>query len=141
MKMPRREITYDDVYDIAAEVAEETITKFLQNLVKLVPQAEDIVDDIQANQYEELQELRELRAMKQHGEFTGHSSRSPQRFTEQRARDDEFAQIARPSKANSNKLDVDDALAEIPLEASDLFGAASTSPVDNNIIPVAGVEE
>lgn len=139
MKMPRREITYDDVYDIAAEVAEETITRFLQNLVKLVPQAEDIVDDIQANQYEELQELRELRAMKQRGEFTGHSKTS-QRFTEQRARDEEFAQIARSSKAASNNLDVDAALAEIPLEASDLFGAASSSPVDNNIIPAVGVE-
>lgn len=52
-------ITYDEVYEIAAEVCEEMFTKFLRNLVKLVPAGEEIVDDIQEQQYEELKALRQ----------------------------------------------------------------------------------
>lgn len=52
-------ITYDEVYEIAAEVCEEMFTKFLRNLVKLVPASEEIVDDIQEQQYEELKALRQ----------------------------------------------------------------------------------
>ncbi len=52
-------ITYDEVYEIAAEVCEEMFTKFLRNLVKLVPAGEDVVDDIQEQQYEELKALRQ----------------------------------------------------------------------------------
>ena len=40
-------VTYDDVYQIAAEVCEDMITKFLRNLVKLVPEAEEEVEDLQ----------------------------------------------------------------------------------------------
>ena len=52
-------ITYDEVYEIAAEVCEEMFTKFLRNLVKLVPAGEEVVDDIQEQQYEELKALRQ----------------------------------------------------------------------------------
>lgn len=45
-------ITIDEVYEIAAEVAQETITKFLSNLVKLVPNAGDITEDIKQAQYD-----------------------------------------------------------------------------------------
>lgn len=54
-----KEITYDEVYEIAAEVCEEMITKFLKNLVKLLPKGEDVVDEIQEQQYEELKAFRQ----------------------------------------------------------------------------------
>ena len=44
-------LTYQDVYDIAAEVSQETVKKFLSNLVKLVPDAESVVSDIQEQQF------------------------------------------------------------------------------------------
>ena len=45
-------VTIDEVYEIAAEVAQETITKFLSNLVKLVPNSSDITEDIKQAQYD-----------------------------------------------------------------------------------------
>lgn len=44
-------VTVDEAYEIASEVAQKTITKFLTNLVRLVPDAEDMVDDIKAEQW------------------------------------------------------------------------------------------
>lgn len=61
----KNSVTYDEVYEIAAEVCEDMITKFLKNLVKLVPVAEDVVDDIQEQQYEELKALRQEKLRRQ----------------------------------------------------------------------------
>ncbi len=61
----KNSVTYDEVYEIAAEVCEDMITKFLKNLVKLVPVAEGVVDDIQEQQYEELKALRQEKLRRQ----------------------------------------------------------------------------
>lgn len=118
-------ITYDDVYEIAAEVAEETITKFLQNLVKLVPAAEDVIDDIKDQQYEDLKTLRQSK--------NNLANFGEQSFVEKQNND--FAAIAGKSN-NSLKesASLDAVLSQIPLEKSDLFGAAAASPVDNTEI-------
>lgn len=129
-------VTIDDVYEIAAEVAEDTITKFLQNLVKLIPAAETVVEDIRDSQYEELKRLRQGKLQE---------SRKPLRpviptdnFDD--PVDREFNAIAHPSSQNSNNLDIDDALSQIPLERSDLFGQANSSEVDSgSIVPMDGV--
>lgn len=55
-------VTIDDVYDIATEVCEEMITKFLQNLVQLVPTAEDTIDAIEEEHYRAHRAMREGRA-------------------------------------------------------------------------------
>ena len=45
--------------------------------------------------------------------------------------DDEFAAIAHPAQNKLNEAyNIDDALSQIPLERSDLFGEAAQSPVD-----------
>lgn len=135
-------ITYDDIYEIAAEVAEETITKFLQNLVKLVPSAEDTVDNIQASQYEELKQLRKAvnpKAAKSSAPLIpvdDEEDTDPETaFYEQQ--DQEFAQIAHGKpKTLQESMNIDDALSKIPLERSDLFGQASHSEVDNSqVVP------
>lgn len=132
-------ITIDDIYDIAAEVAEETVKKFLTNLVKLVPTAESVVDSIKDSQYEELQNYR--RSPMQ--ESTKPVIETSPINTAARAKrpvisvddlidsgSDDFASIAHPQKASNNSFDIDDALTQIPLEKSDLFGQAVSSPVD-----------
>ena len=55
-------VTIDDVYDIATEVCEEMITKFLQNLVQLVPTAEDTMDAIEEEHYRAHRAMREGRS-------------------------------------------------------------------------------
>lgn len=117
-------ITYDDVYEIAAEVAEETITKFLQNLVKLVPTAEDVVDDIKEQQYEDLKALKQSK-----NNYTGFGEQS---FVERQNND--FAAIAGKNNSLKESANLDSVLNQIPLENSDLFGAAAASPVDNTEI-------
>ena len=126
-------VTFDDVYEIAAEVAEETIKKFLTNLVKLVPAAEDVVSEIKEEQYEELRQLRqgklqETRVSKRAPVATAKKSSAPIIPTEEddeedfySQQDDEFAQIAHPvtnSTANAG-VDIDEALSQITLEKSE----------------------
>lgn len=148
-------VTFDDVYEIAAEVAEETIKKFLTNLVKLVPAAEDVVSEIKEEQYEELRQLRqgklqETRVSKSAPVATAKKSSAPIIPTEEddeedfyAQQDDEFAQIAHPvtnSTANAD-VDIDEALSQITLEKSDLFGAAANSAVDDAcVVPMQGLD-
>lgn len=147
-------VTFDDVYEIAAEVAEETIKKFLTNLVKLVPAAEDVVSEIKEEQYEELRQLRqgklqETRVSKRAPVATAKKSSAPIIPTEDdeedfySQQDDEFAQIAHPvtnSTANAG-VDIDEALSQITLEKSDLFGAAANSAVDDTcVVPMQGLD-
>lgn len=148
-------VTFDDVYEIAAEVAEETIKKFLTNLVKLVPAAEDVVSEIKEEQYEELRQLRqgklqETRVSKRAPVTTAKKSSAPIIPTEEddeedfySQQDDEFAQIAHPvtnSTANAG-VDIDEALSQITLEKSDLFGAAANSAVDDAcVVPMQGLD-
>lgn len=148
-------VTFDDVYEIAAEVAEETIKKFLTNLVKLVPAAEDVVSEIKEEQYEELRQLRqgklqETRVSKRAPVATAKKSSAPIIPTEEddeedfyAQQDDEFAQIAHPvtnSTANAG-VDIDEALSQITLEKSDLFGAAANSAVDDAcVVPMQGLD-
>ena len=149
-------VTFDDVYEIAAEVAEETIKKFLTNLVKLVPAAEDVVSEIKEEQYEELRQLRqgklqETRVSKRAPVATAKKSSAPIIPTEEddeeedfyAQQDDEFAQIAHPvtnSTANAG-VDIDEALSQITLEKSDLCGAAANSAVDDAcIVPMQGLD-
>lgn len=148
-------VTFDDVYEIAAEVAEETIKKFLTNLVKLVPAAEDVVSEIKEEQYEELRQLRqgklqETRVSKRAPVTAAKKSSAPIIPTEEDdeedfyvQQDDEFAQIAHPvtnSTANAG-VDIDEALSQITLEKSDLFGAAANSAVDDAcVVPMQGLD-
>ncbi len=148
-------VTFDDVYEIAAEVAEETIKKFLTNLVKLVPAAEDVVSEIKEEQYEELRQLRqgklqETRVSKRAPVTAAKKSSAPIIPTEEddeedfyAQQDDEFAQIAHPvanSAANAG-VDIDEALSQITLEKSDLFGAAANSAVDDAcVVPMQGLD-
>lgn len=148
-------VTFDDVYEIAAEVAEETIKKFLTNLVKLVPAAEDVVSEIKEEQYEELRQLRqgklqETRVSKRAPVATAKKSSAPIIPTEEddeedfySQQDDEFDQIAHPvtnSTANAG-VDIDEALSQITLEKSDLFGAAANSAVDDAcVVPMQGLD-
>lgn len=139
-------VTYDDVYEIAAEVAEETIKKFLQNLVKLVPAAEDVVDDIKESQYEELKRLKQ--AESQQEVYTSKRAKIREQARSQPIipmdddEEDEFAAIAHPSKAQgTSSLKLDEALSQIPLESSDLYGGAASSPVDDSqIVPCEGLD-
>lgn len=125
-------ITYDDVYEIAAEVAEETITKFLQNLIKLVPVAEDVVDDIKEQQYAELRALKQNKSSSFNNTDFGANN-----FVEQQNED--FAAIAGKSSLKES-LNIDSALSQIPLEKTDLLSQASNSAVENTIIPQSGLE-
>jgi hypothetical protein len=140
-------VTYDDVYEIAAEVAEETIKKFLQNLVKLVPAAEDVVDNIKESQYEELKRLKQ--AESQQEVYTSKRAKIREQARSQPIipmdddeEEDEFAAIAHPSKAQgTSSLKLDEALSQIPLESSDLYGGAASSPVDDSqIVPCEGLD-
>ncbi len=148
-------VTFDDVYEIAAEVAEETIKKFLTNLVKLVPAAEDVVSEIKEEQYEELRQLRqgklqETRVSKRAPVATAKKSSAPIIPTEEddeedfySQQDDEFAQIAHPvtNSAANTGVDIDEALSQITLEKSDLFGAAANSAVDDAcVVPMQGLD-
>lgn len=140
-------VTYDDVYEIAAEVAEETIKKFLQNLVKLVPAAEDVVDDIKESQYEELKRLKQ--AESQQEVYTSKRAKIREQARSQPIipmdddeEEDEFAAIAHPSKVQgTSSLKLDEALSQIPLESSDLYSGAASSPVDDSqIVPCEGLD-
>ena len=140
-------VTYDDVYEIAAEVAEEPIKKFLQNLVKLVPAAEDVVDDIKESQYEELKRLKQ--AESQQEVYTSKRAKIREQARSQPIipmdddeEEDEFAAIAHPSNAQgTSSFKLDEALSQIPLESSDLYGGAASSPVDDSqIVPCEGLD-
>ena len=140
-------VTYDDVYEIAAEVAEETIKKFLQNLVKLVPVAEDVVDDIKESQYEELKRLKQAESQQEvytskRAKIREQARSQPIIPMDEDEEEDEFAAIAHPSKAqNVSSLKLDEALSQIPLESSDLYGGAAASPVDDSqIVPCEGLD-
>ena len=131
-------VTYDDVYQIAAEVCEDMITKFLRNLVKLVPEAEEEVEDLQESQYRELQELRaqtgrDKRAMKEALVYPDKKQSksvdyAPDEIVEENV-DDEFAKIAHPETAgdgadwNPMMGTEDDVLSQIPLQTGNLVEA------------------
>lgn len=128
-------VTYDDVYQIAAEVCEDMITKFLRNLVKLVPDAEEEVDDLQESQYRELQEYRaqvgkSKKQMKEDLVYGKKPTKSvdyaPDEIVEENA-DDEFAKIAHPETDGENWNPMmgteDDILNQIPLKTGNLVEA------------------
>lgn len=131
--MDEEMLTYDDVVQIATEIAEQTVKTFLKNLIKLVPTAEETEDAIRTAQYKELQALRsgaKPKAVKA-------AARAPEISApiidlEEDVEEDEFAAIAHPERANklNEAYNMDDALSQIPLERSDLFGEAAQSPVD-----------
>lgn len=147
-------ITYEEVYEIAAEVAEETVKKFLKNLVKLVPIGEDVAEDLREQQYKELKQLRKNRMTEQKIQspvpirnVAKQQNSAPiipmdddEQFYEDS--DDEFANIAHPTQSAADpSLGIDDALSQIPLERSDLFGEAANSAVDNSsIVPMNGLD-
>lgn len=56
--MPRQ-LTEQDVYDIASEVCEKMLSNFISNLVRLVPAAQDTVEEIQDEYFDEIREMRE----------------------------------------------------------------------------------
>lgn len=126
-------LTYDDVVQIATEIAEQTVKTFLKNLIKLVPTAEETEDAIRTAQYKELQALRSGAKPK----AAKAAARTPEISApiidlEEDVEEDEFAAIAHPERANklNEAYNMDDALSQIPLERSDLFGEAAQSPVD-----------
>ena len=147
-------ITYEEVYEIAAEVAEETVKKFLKNLVKLVPIGEDVAEDLREQQYKELKQLRKNRMTEQKIQspvpirnVAKQQDSAPiipmdddEQFYEDS--DDECANIAHPTQSAADpSLGIDDALSQIPLERSDLFGEAANSAVDNSsIVPMNGLD-
>ncbi len=131
--MDEEMLTYDDVVQIATEIAEQTVKTFLKNLIKLVPTAEETEDAIRTAQYKELQALRSGAKPK----ATKAAARAPEISApiidlEEDVEEDEFAAIAHPERANklNEAYNMDDALSQIPLERSDLFGEAAQSPVD-----------
>lgn len=147
-------VTFDDVYEIAAEVAEDTITKFLQNLVKLVPQASEVVDDIKDQQYEELKQLRQEK-LNESRSRTIPQSQQPVMSKRALARaersnpgkpiiptddfenqqDNDFAAIAHNRSVSDSSADIDSALAEIPLEQDrNLFNDVANSDIDNSLV-------
>lgn len=127
--MAKDYLSYEDVYEIAAEVAQETITKFLQNLVKLVPNSEDVVNDIQEQQF---RNLRNMRA--QQTQYTPPQQNSIYRqtpmnesisspITETNEVRDDFDEIAHPgSNAEVNK-GIFDVLNQIPGDDSGIMQA------------------
>lgn len=129
-------VTYDDVYQIAAEVCEDMITKFLRNLVKLVPDAEEEVEDLQESQYQELQAYRaqagrDKRAMKEALVYPKKQTKSvdyaPDEIVEENV-DDEFAKIAHPESEGAEGWNPmmgteDDVLSQIPLQTGNLVEA------------------
>jgi len=117
-------LTYDDVYEIAAEVAEEVVTKFLSNLVKLVPSSEEVVEDIQERQYQELKQLRQNKM--QESASNKHVDYAPDELVNMGS-DEDIAAIAHPEKAGGEeswaaKNNFDDVLSSVTLEKSDLVG-------------------
>lgn len=131
--MDEEMLTYDDVVQIATEIAEQTVKTFLKNLIKLVPTAEETEDAIRTAQYKELQALRSGAKPK----AAKAATRAPEISApiidlEEDVEEDEFAAIAHPERANklNEAYNMDDALSQIPLERSDLFGEAAQSPVD-----------
>lgn len=127
--MAKDYLSYEDVYEIAAEVAQETITKFLQNLVKLVPNSEDVVNDIQEQQF---RNLRNMRA--QQTQYTSQPQNPVYRqthmnesisspITETNDVRDDFDEIAHPgSNAEVNK-GIFDVLNQIPGDDSGIMQA------------------
>lgn len=123
-------VTIDDVYEIAAEVAEETITRFLQNLVKLVPVAEDTIDTIRQSQYDELKNYRQSKPSLRESTNDRALSSSARPIVPVEDTDMEFAAIAHPGRPDGKEADVMSVLNEIPLENSELATSALNSPCD-----------
>ena len=125
----REEITYDDIYEIAEEVAIETVKKFLKNLIKLVPTEDEVDDSIKNSQYEELKQFRENSNQRTYSAAEKAEKRSLAESIIIPTDDDEFANIAHPGKASgaADINNMDDALSQISLEKSDLLGQAASS--------------
>ena len=125
-------LTYDDVYEIAAEVAEEVVTKFLRNLVKLVPSSEEVVEEIQESQYQELKRLRQGKLQENApATATKHVDYAPDELVGM-GDDDDIAAIAHPEKVGGEaswaaKNNFDDVLSSVTLEKSDLVGEINQS--------------
>lgn len=147
-----KELTIDDVYEIASEVAENTVKTFLSNLVKLVPSAEATVDAIRDAQYRELKKLKKSKNVSYDDYEDESEEEDYEDFEEEEAPtkklkesakrnpvslkdlvddDADFAAIAHPATANeSPEMNIDAALSQITLERSDLFEAAATSEIE-----------
>lgn len=129
-------LTYQDVYEIASEVAEETITKFLQNLVKLVPAAQDIQEGIQERQFEALRKNKKRKPVQESFDYPEDDEDSdefeqiahPKRMQESVVEDD-FAKIAHPNKPMATGLE------------DDFLGAIDMPPLGINGLAPEGVPE
>lgn len=106
-------ITIDDVYDIAAEVCEEMIGKFLSNLVKLVPTGEDIVEDIKEDQWRSLRSGRMPSVPRDDPEMVAIKQQVQKSVAAQFQ--DDIAEI-RQKPQSANDLISDDFMSQIELE-------------------------
>ena len=106
-------ITIDDVYDIAAEVCEEMIGKFLSNLVKLVPTGEDIVEDIKEDQWRSLRSGRMPSTPRDDPEMAAIKQQVQKSVAAQFQ--DDIAEI-RQKPQSANDLISDDFMSQIDLE-------------------------
>lgn len=106
-------ITIDDVYDIAAEVCEEMIGKFLSNLVKLVPTGEDIVEDIKEDQWRSLRSGRMPSTPRDDPEMVAIKQQVQKSVAAQFQ--DDIAEI-RQKPQSANDLISDDFMSQIDLE-------------------------
>lgn len=124
-------VTIDDVYEIASEVCETMITKFLKNLVKLVPEAEDTVGEIQEQQYQELKQLRQNRLSESRLTPRKSVDYAPDELDE--GDNNDFAAIAKNKPIGTNVADweaknnFDDVLSNVELQADNLAAITSQS--------------
>lgn len=128
--MSKDYLSYEDVYEIAAEVAEDTITKFLKNLVKLVPKSEEVVDEIQERQFRDLRNMRS-----QNSNFTQTPITTQQNLQEsftpnipEEPEQDDFDAIAHPQSNTATDKSIFDMLSQLPGNDADMAAVLK----DNN---------
>ena len=135
-------VTIDDVYDISTEVCEEMITKFLQNLVRLVPTAEDTIDAIEEEHYRAHRAMREGRANPAPKRRTVTPLTIPkeedEEVYEEEEEEDEIAALAHPKtdKLQESFLN-DDFISSLPTECDTLPGAEQGIGIDPAIDAMA----
>ena len=138
-------VTIDDVYDISTEVCEEMITKFLQNLVRLVPTAEDTIDAIEEEHYRDHRAMREGRANPASKRRAVTPLTIPKEEDEEvyeeeeeEEEEDEIAALAHPKtdKLQESFLN-DDFISSLPTECDTLPGAEQGIGIDPAIDAMA----
>lgn len=135
-------LTYDDVYDIATEVCEKMITKFLQNLVNLVPDAEETMDEIEEEHYEAHRAMREGRANPVPKRRTVTPLTIPkeedEEVYEEEEEEDEIAALAHPKTDKLQESFLNDTfINSLPTECDGLPGAEQGIGIDPAIDAMA----